>query len=400
VKEYEVQLESFKSENSILNEKIVSIQSEFDERIASLETEITNKDIILVEKDEMISKLTTEINSVANEVQSRAAHNDIATTLLVNNLRGESELSQLSIENAKKDMEHIVEKLRSELGTKESELSKLMALNTELVARVTVAEQINAANADKEVQENIIDDNKTKKLGQLQANNDLLKCEKDVLLRKLSECENELKLNQSQFRNVEDKLNNEIMTLSQRLEKNNHQNIEQNRMNDTIKSLDDKIKSLKSERDEYVGLYNNGIQRIDELEEENRLLLSKIDTLNDSNSVETIKNQNILFNERNIELENSVLELTNRLKKSKDDNSLMQIEWDKTFDESKIISAQRDDLKLKLQTAMFEILQLKTQQDDEKANDQEEEINRLQNELIQLAESKSSLELQFAALSK
>ena len=39
-------------------------------------------------------------------------------------------------------------------------------------------------------------------------------------------------------------------------------------------------------------------------------------------------------------------------------------------------------------------------QDDEKANDQEEEINRLQNELIQLAESKSSLELQVAALSK
>jgi chromosome segregation ATPase len=342
----------------------IKLQDSFDEvnRILSVEE---SKCVELIGQKEFAENKYHEIELELIEIKSLSS----STT-------NDTMITQESIEFARREMEKAVESMRSELGSKEAEVSRLMIELNTIQNRVIIAEQIVSQNITHSINTSDNDELKQKKLNQLQIQNDLLRGEKESALSQINDLEKELKNIINSSRNSQDQLNSQIDQLMSQNEKLMGKNSDSSQYVDSIKVLELKLCNSTKEFNEIELIATNAGNRVNELENELYDLKeilnqggnsNKINQLNSKlEMVQTEKDQVLL---KKNELERDLKEISNRLKKSKDENNLMKAEWSSSIDQTeetiKLLESEKLEMEDKLNESLIEISNLSNNKSSE-----------------------------------
>ena len=227
-----------------------------------------------------------------------------------------------------------------ELGKKEAEISRLMGLVTSFTERAEVAEKALVSYQSTELKGLGDEEFMRKKLNQLQTTVDLLKGERDSWQLRAMDAEKEFKARMSEVVVANERLEMQLGSMQSQHAKLESQSGDAGRMAASIKALETKAQELKRERDEYLSNLNAACDRISELEEQAASLQGALDLSRNSN-VDTLRGQlaameSSLQEVKHCEgqLKDTVSELTNRLKKSKDEIAMLKQELSRTQDQA------------------------------------------------------------------
>jgi vacuolar-type H+-ATPase subunit D/Vma8 len=126
-----------------------------------------------------------------------------------------------------------------------------MAVTVELNDRASRAEQIVTSGLARESSACDGEDNMKKRINQLQTMVELLKGEKEVLTKRLSDSEKEFKELSGRACVDAEKMEAQLQSQSEQIAKLNAGRGDLSRLSDSIKSLEQRVTTLKEERDEF-----------------------------------------------------------------------------------------------------------------------------------------------------
>jgi len=288
------------------------------------------------------------------------------------------ELTQESIEAARREMEKAVEAMRAELGTKEAEVSRLMAASAEWADRATRAERIVQESEQRATGAASEDEALRKRVGQLQTQCDLLRSERDVAAKKLSETEAELRTQAGRSAVAEEALMAQLQQQQAKLDKMTVQAGEAQRLLESVRALEAKAAATREERDEFKGYAEAAGARVVELEALLEEAQAKAAALSQAAGagmdalVASLKDEAAVAVRavteavaRGDQLELDLGEANLRLKKSREEMVALRSEWDRSgaqlsaLEEAKAaLEAQRDEFKGYAEAAGARVVEL------------------------------------------
>ena len=340
-----------------LNNKQSEAYQQLETSNQSLNVEIESLKNKIEEYKNTINSMEDQIRNV-NETKVNADH---ANEMEISIFKGGIALTQENIDNSKRESERLVENMRAKLGEKEAEVSHLMVTVTELQERANRAESINNSNIEKENSACDSEEVLKKKLNQAQTILDLLRSEKDVVVRKLSECEQELKGNSARASINEEKLQQRLEQQEQKLTKLQSTHDDNIRLMESIRAVEQRLVDMKLERDSYKSKLDSAATRVDILEKEIYDTQSRNKALEDATNPDNYSrvedelnkaNEKILeMTQLHTNLESDLNELQSRYKKTREEYSLIQNEWQtcdtalqSLIEEKNLLQAAYDEL--------------------------------------------------------
>jgi chromosome segregation ATPase len=359
--------ESFIAENAAAIATKDQIIADFESATAANDVSVQNLQCEMIGYQRQLETLSADLQdqrdaTLAAEDQCKAMKAQIL------NLQQRPEtvmgMSQVDIDNTKKESERAVQQATVELGKKDGEISRLMVSLTSLSERAEVAERALLAYQSSEQSTIEGEEGMKKKIGQLQTTVDLLKGEKDSLMAKVSGLEKEVKKLLYEKETLGDKLQAQNASLQAQLAQKESAAGDSSLLLASIKSLEGKIQMVKEERDELSSNLEAACAKIDELEAENQQLASAVD---EQVVAELEAAKKALFEAKSVEqataeraagLESQVSEMTMRLKKNKEETSMLQQELadlNETVDQLKSMAAEMDNLKSERDELLVEV---------------------------------------------
>lgn len=336
----------------------------------SLTSELEIMQLKLEEYKRTITSMEDRIREL-NEPKVSSEHN--SNDMEISIFKGGIALTQETIDNAKRESERLVETMRAKLGEKEAEVSRLMKVNSELQERAVRAEAIISTSIERENSACDSEENLKKRLNQSQTMLDLLKSEKDVVNRKLSECEQELKALSAQASMNEEKLRNQLQQQAEKVSKLQSTHDDNIRLSESNRAIEQHLQEMRLERDDYKNKLDLAVTRIESLEKEFYDVKSKYKDLLTANNLETY---NCLNNELDqakakVEevckvhsiMETDFIELQSRYKKTRDEYSLIQSEWQRCDNELQALLKEKEsqsnqqNANASLQSQLEEVIQ-------------------------------------------
>lgn len=343
-------------QNDVENKQVEDLR-QLEASNQSLRAEMESLKSKMEDYKRTISSMEDQIHSI-HEIKGNADHlNDAEISIF----KGGIALTQENIDNSKRESERLVETMRAKLGEKEAEVSRLMQSVSELQERAVRAEAIINSSIERENSACDTEEVLKKKLNQTQTMLDLLKSEKDVVVRKLSECEQELKSNSARFAVAEEKLQQQLEQQEQKLTKLLSTHDDNIRLMESIRAVEQHLVDMKLERDNYKSKLDAASTRIESLEHEINDTQSRNKALVDSTNPENYSRVEEELNQANVkiseisrlhnDMETDYNELQSRYKKTRDEYSLIQSEWQRCdtalqslMKEKDLLQAAYDDI--------------------------------------------------------
>ena len=352
--------------------------SDYEDKCNQLETLIADLQCDLAQKDINIETLHTELaqlrefddsssrnaEALNNENDNSIMHYQQTITSLkqkVSDLEAElSYASNKAIEESvnsdnRLDEKHLeVQKLNSLIGQKDGEISKLMAEVTSLSDRAATAE----ASLSKAYQQSSISeegsDAQAKRCLQLQTQVDLLSGEKCSLIQKVADAEAEIKRLENAAEITENKLRHELNQVSNSCHKLEE---EISCSRSTQNALVECQRSLASKSSEYDNLFKSFTALQEELSAlkashaklEEDLALQK-DSSELHFKLESVEAENESLRQNLNDAQLQVAELTNRVKRGKDDVNAMAEEVSKQFTTIESLEKEKQELLASLES--------------------------------------------------
>jgi len=266
------------------------------------------------------------------------------------------ELTQQDIESARREMERAVEAMRAELGTKEAEVSRLMAASAEWADRATRAERQIADFQSKANGAAEGDEAQRKKIAQLQTQADLLRGEKDVALKRLGEAEAELRAQSGRAAVAEEGLVAQLQAQAQRLEKLTASAGEAVRLSESVRALESRATELRAERDEAKGFSAAAAARIAELEAAAEAASAGGDAAGrQAAQISALQSELAQAQARCDELKRDADESAGRFKKGKEELAMLRGEWERCDAQLRSLEAEKAGLATQLEEALEQV---------------------------------------------
>lgn len=242
------------------------------------------------QKEESVAKMVTLTNErMVYEKQIVELEEKIVTLQHLLSVANESSsVSLKAIEIKFKESQQEVEKVRSELGLKEAEVSKLSKFNDELQSKLKHEEKQNVSFQSMNSLAQNDEHSLRKRCSQLQTSLDLLQSEKEVLARKLSESISETKQLQHQVVTMEkDFEKRQVMTNKH---SGNVQDLqsEVQRGLDTIKTLQMSLGDMRAQNNELSQQLLKSSKYIEKLENDLFELKNKSDNKSVDDSLDKV----------------------------------------------------------------------------------------------------------------
>ena len=185
---------------------------------------------------------------------------------LLSNKEQETSLSDKTSGAKVHELQQVVERFRSELGLRESEISNLMNTNAELLSKAEHQEKQASINHN-QVSKAMDDDQvMKKKFSQLQMTLNLALSEKDNLIQKLADRASEVKLLNQQLATMETESAETIKTLTRASSNANEVKSELHRYVDTVKTLELALADERGRNIDLKGRLAEANKHIDKLE--------------------------------------------------------------------------------------------------------------------------------------
>lgn len=383
------QLEEVKERVSQATEEREQIKTELQSAIKDNETKVAQ---LIAEKEELEVQLTAECN------KNSYNHNSSIRV-------AELELTQESIDNARKEMERSLSAMHAELGNKEGEISKLLGRVTQLENELQTAKQQIDASHGKELLTDSSEEQTKKRLNQLQTNNNLLLGEKDSLQKQLVEVKAELKTLTNRSSLEIEKLERQINDLSAQKDALEKARGDSRQYEDAINSLKMKNQAIVAELDEAKASVSAILQEKMSLEEE---LSHRSNDVGNTEVVLSLQHKldELIEKESSTDalvtkLEEDLHEATTRLKKSYEEKNMYRNEYDNAESKLKLLISERDDLSNELENSLRQINDLTIALEEAEAesisnnnHNNEEELQELQEKLDHAEKSYATLETQ------
>ena len=291
-------------------------ESHLSQLAAYEETLSQVKEALQQSRDE-VDKLSSEVELHQRGSACTSKHAGIARL-------GEVDLSQETLDGARKDLDRQLSSMTSDLGGKEATISKLMASVRDLTERATVAEQRLTAFDSSSVIGDADEATLKKRMGQLQTTVDLLSSEKEGLQLKLQLIEREAKAQ-----------NNEQLQLIGRLEKQLQDQLQS--MEKATRDSSASINELKREVIDAIIQRDSCQQRMEAAHSKLGLAVKEADKLREE-AEKRLSDQHSSLREESAacsllqgdkqRLQADLSELSGRLKKSQDDSRDMRGLWE------------------------------------------------------------------------
>ena len=222
-----------------------------------------------------------------------------------------------------------------------------MAVVTSLNERVETSEKALIAYQSTELKGMGDEEMMRKKVGQLQTTVDLMRSERDLWQTRFTDMEKESKSRISELIVGNERLEAQVQTMHTQQTKHESHQGDSSRLIASIKALETKNLELKRERDEFFTSLNAACDRITELEEQNASIQTELDLGRNSN-VDSLRSQLVTMESNEMEskkiesqLKETIHELTIRLKKSKDEISMLQQELSMPSSSSSSLPAEQ-----------------------------------------------------------
>ena len=269
-----------------------------------------------------------------------------------------------SIEAARREMERTVEAMRRELGTQEGEVSRLMALAAEWQDRAQRAEQVASSSLAAEQSAAGGDEAQRKRIGQLQTQTDLLRGERDSALKRVYEAETELRNLSGRAAVAEEALQQQLRTQAARLEKLQADSGATQRLSEAVKALEARLAEARAERDEAKGFSEAAAARVSVLEEQCAILQQRAAHAGPGATEALAALKADLGNamEREAQtlhrcegLERDGAEAQSRLRKAKEEGTMLRGEWDRACEQARVLQQDKTALATQLDEALQQV---------------------------------------------
>lgn len=321
--------------NDLTAEKILSNQ---------LKQDVNNAAVVVQNYERELFSITDSLKTSAEKVvELEKAVEDLTHQLAA---ATEAAAHIDSSESAKKERQ--IQQMHAELGGKEAEISRLMKCLQEVQSRCDVAEQELDQARVRENQNSGDEESMKKRIGQLQTTVDLLKSEKDILTRKLAESESALETLYNESCSEKERLVSQVDVLTKQIDKLHSEVFNASQSAAAVEALETKIAAIKVEKD----AADEEVKRLVQLTQE---LQNK---LNDSIDATGLRNDNDHLKATVVELEGALAEANQRLKKAKDDATMLTTELDRVESDSRVTKSERDELVTELEKALQQVQEL------------------------------------------
>lgn len=325
--------------NDLTAEKLISAQ---------LKKDVDNSIVVVQNYEQELSISNERLTASADQVSSLESKlHDLSQQLVAlketaSNVNG-SEL-------AKKDKQW--QQLNSELGGKDGEISRLIHTLQEVQSRCEIAEQELEKLRVREHQTSGDEESMKKRVGQLQTTVDLLKSEKDILTRKLSESESALETLYNESCAEKVKMTSHADGQAKQIEKLqvNLQNASQSI--DAASALEIKLASVRAEKESAEAEIKHLSQLVQDLQ----------NAAYDSANASVLREDNDRLRATVSDIENALTEANQRFKKAKDEASMLKTELDHVESESNTArtaliatKTEKDNLMVELEKALSQV---------------------------------------------
>jgi chromosome segregation ATPase len=318
---------------------------------AELELELNNSRNCIIELETKCDSLLKECSSLMedslNYENSKIELTSYITKIseLELHIRELSKNSDMSTyeehaEQRVKEYQKKYESLLAMVGSKESEISRLLLENDNLTSSLAVLESMDQKNISKENELVDVNEAQSKKINHYQTTIDLLKGEKDSLMAKMNDME-------SQFKRVKHDFENAEIAYSKKLEENSLTIEKLRSESNNISALWERIRFLESSSMDGKNLlanttskYNSAVAEIAELQSKNHTLemaLQQYENSSNKNSQDAID-----IDAMQVEL----TDLRNRYKRAKDECSHVSEELEAALSQLETLTAERKDLEM------------------------------------------------------
>ena len=269
-----------------------------------------------------------------------------------------------SIEAARREMERAVEAMRKELGTKEAEVSRLMALAAEWQDRAQRAEQVASSSLAAEQSAAGGDEAQRKKIGQLQTQADLLRGEKDSALKRAAELEAELRGLSGRAAVAEEALQQQLQVQATKMEKLQADSGASQRLSEAVRALEARLAEVRAGRDEANGFAEAAAARVSILEEQCFALQQQVSSAGPgaAEALAALRAELSGAGEREAQvmqrcdlLERDGAEAQSRLRKGREELAVLRGEWDRTCEQARALGQDKHELSAQLDEALQQV---------------------------------------------
>lgn len=313
-----------KANGDIITELEASLVQSLNDQQA-VEEELANANASLEDLKASHEELSEQVTTLQAQLVEAEGHLQaaIATAASTPTTSGagvarlsEFDMDQQTLDASRKDTERLVANVKAELGSKEAEISRLMAALAEAQQRAIIAEQ-RVVSSDNAFDQSDIEGTK-KRVNQLQTTVDLLSGEKDSMVLKLQQAEKELKSREGAAAVAIEKLERDIVGLNRQIEKLSQEAAQAAIIQQNAVEIKHRLEDMVALRDQHQQRADAAVKHIQALELQIEQLGSNAPVAQDS--AETRGQM--------LELQQDISELSTRLKKSQDATAQLREQWE------------------------------------------------------------------------
>ena len=408
-------------------EKQCSVFSAYENNVSDLKDKLEQSTIYAISIEGKVADLTLKFNdATACVTSSKIRELELSTRLeealasvqkfeddsnnyklVATNHRSEIEVTQKSLDAAKRETQKSIACIKSELGVKEAEISRLMSVNTILEDKIREFEHRLAETNDFMSLTRESDESNKKRISQLQTSVDLLKQEKDKAANNAVAVELENKRIFGSLHAEEERLKNELRTIIGQyaaLESRADKGAILMKENAELKL---RIQSLQKSHDSTVDCLTSLQAEANELRGECKDLQTKLISFADMQDLReelTLSyKREVCFKSTIADLERDCQELAQRAKESHDEVTTLKTEWDKCEKDSEagvvLLQSELSISKARVDTLSSELGKFK-ELSEGNMRALQDKFQALENELLTKKNQEAELECENQRLSE
>jgi chromosome segregation ATPase len=401
-------VESATSKRSEMEFQLQQMRIQLEQR----DSEIDDKKSVEVNLHSQLSLVTKEYEFAKREIVSLETQIQFITSKPAEIVTSLSTVQNSTtfyeaVDTTKRDRDRISQQLSSEIGVKEGEVSRLMKSLSEVQEKYDVVIQSLEQSRGRETQACGDEEWMKKRISQLQTTVDLLKSEKDILVRKVNESESALECLYNEASLEKEKLNEQI----------NYQKILIEKLHKESGSLSYTSAALQSLESKYNEVCLAKESALNDVKAFSSQLLELQKVSNSCSDAAQLFHESQTVKSKCQELESDLAEANNRQKKAKDNIQMLQeemnrLEYDLKLKENEVsmVTVERNELLEQVEKSLTEIkiltealaeaenIAIKLPDESSNLSELEKQIESLMLELQDRTASANKMEIQIAEL--
>jgi chromosome segregation ATPase len=313
-------------------------------------------------KDEEVFSLYNQVQ----ELESAKHQTQTAASVTLSRL-SEIEIASEKIENARRDLQCQLEIHQVEMGKLENNLAHALEQRDELTVRLKAAEELVAHDqASSSASDN--DAIAKNRISQLLTQVDLLLEEKDGLLLKMKNMETEHKNTLDRAISYAEELEKQLRDAQSEMSQAEDDKSQVSCMQESIRSLEQHIQSLNTEKQELKEQVHEMQQELSGLQDSYDQIYNECVSLRQVDNaeafsvlkieLESMKQQENMMQEEKNRMVGDMQELQSRFKKTHEDSTLWQTEYQRVTEQLDLIIGAKQSLEADLEVAMSDVQRL------------------------------------------